>query len=127
MIEFVGMPYDIKNDYGVNCWGLVALVYSKVLKKELTDYPCSTNNIRDIASTFTAAFANGSHGFSIVKKPENYDVVVFRKPCRFGEHFHCGIMFDGKVLHSASRSGGVVYEPLHIAGRGFKEVEFWRQ
>ena len=126
MIEYIGLPYDIKNKNGYNCWALVAKVYRDKLNYNIEDYPSKTGNIRDIAAAFTAAFANGSHGFTQRLTSENLDVVIFKKKTKFGFIFHCGIMVDGKVLHSSSRSGGVVYETLKLAGYGFKEVEFWR-
>ena len=127
MIEYVGLPYDIHNKDGVNCWGLVAKVYHDKFSKEIEDFPSPSNSIRDIAATFTAAFANGKHGFKKVEKPKYLDVVIFKKSTRFGFIFHCGLWLDGKVLHSASRAGSVVYEPLNIAGHGFTEIEFWQR
>jgi cell wall-associated NlpC family hydrolase len=127
MIEYIGLPYDIHNKNGLNCWALVAKVYKDRFGASIADYPSPSNNIRDIAATFTAAFANGEHGFTQQASPKDYDVVIFKKMTRFNFIFHCGIWIDGRVLHSSSRSGGVVYEPLKIAGHGFKEIEFWRR
>lgn len=127
MIEYIGLPYDIHNKHGYNCWAIVAKVYKDRFDFNIADYPSPSSSIRDIAATFTAAFANGTHGFKKQDSAQDYDVVIFKKSTRFGFIFHCGIMFDRKVLHSSSRSGGVVFEPLHIAGHGFKEIEFWRR
>jgi len=127
MIEYVGIKYDIRNKTGVNCWGLVAKVYHDKFSDDLPDFPSPSKSMRDIAVTFTAAFANNEHGFTMVDKPQDYDVVVFKKMTKFGFLFHCGIWFEGKILHSASRSGGVVYEALSSVSRSFKEIEFWRR
>jgi len=127
MKEYIGLPYDIHNKTGLNCWALVAKVYKDRFGFNIADYPSPSNNIRDIAATFTAAFANGTHGFKKHENSKNYDVVIFKKETRFGFIFHCGILIDGRVLHCSSRSGGVVYESLRIAGHGFQEIEFWRR
>lgn len=127
MIEYIGMPYDIKNQHGVNCWGLVAKVYNDKFSDDLPDFPSPSKSLADISATFTAAFANGNHGFTMVDKPQNYDVVVFKRKMAKCFYFHCGIWLDGKILHSASRSGGVVYEAFDSVARQFKVVEFWRK
>ncbi len=127
MIEYIGIPYDIRNKTGVNCWGLVAKVYHDKLSDDLPDFPSPSKSLQDIAATFTAAFANNEHGFTMVEKPINYDVVVFKRKMGRSFYFHCGIWLDGKILHSASRSGGVVYEAFSSVAHGFRDIEFWRR
>ena len=124
--HLIGLPYDIHNNNGVNCWGLVAAVY-KLLGNEVKDFPAKSNDHAVIAAVFAAAFASGEHGFHRVDSPNDYDIVVFNRPTKFGKIYHCGIMLAGKVIHSTSATGGVVYQSLDQAKSGFTGVEFWRK
>jgi len=117
--EFVGIPYDLQNRQGVNCWSLVALVYDKLFNDKLQDY--SAKNIQSISAAFSAAFAEGNHGFERVEKPSDFDVVVM-----YGNiTTHCGVYYQGKLLHATSDQKQVVFQRLNDVTRFFNRVEFW--
>lgn len=118
--EFVGIKYDITNKNGVNCWGLIALVYSKILGKSVKDYP--VKSIRESAKAFTMAFFKGDHGFKVVEMPNNLDVVTLQK----GNIFHCGIWYNGRILHASNHAGQVVYQKFSDVKRDFETVKFWQ-
>jgi len=118
--ELIGIPYDLHNKKGVNCWGLVALVYDKMLGKSLISF--DVKSYRDIANTFTQAFIDNAHGFKKTDKPNNFDVVTMNK----GKLFHCGIYHDGNILHSSLEAKQVVYEKYNNVVRQFEVIEFWQ-
>ena len=125
--DYIGINYDIHNNNGVNCWALVAMVYLYELETDIPDFKSVTDNVKDISAVFTAAFATGEHGFKKVDTPENYDVAVFARDTAWGRHCHCGVWYDGKVLHASKDSCGVAYQDIKQASHGFKEIEFWRR
>jgi len=116
---YIGTPYCLHNLNGLNCWGLVAQYYDAVHNTELPIYePKSTY---EIANTFTAAFANGDHGFKkCINKAKDGDVIVFKS----SKGFHCGLYYKGKVLHSSGRTFGVALQQIKDV-YGYKEHEFW--
>lgn len=125
--DYLGIQYDIHNNSGLNCWGLVASVYNDCMTDTLADFPSDSRDPRVISAIFTAAFANGSHGFIKTGIADDYAVIVMRRNTKFGPVFHCGVMYGGSVLHCSHECGGVVYQPLSIATLGFKEYEFWQR
>lgn len=126
MIEYIGLPYDLHNRNGFNCFGLVGKVYADKFGADVPVFLPKSKRPRDIAATFAAAFASGEHGFKKVDKPSNYCVVVFKKK-RAVTSYHCGVYIDGKVLHCGNTAPQSVYQSIEVAGDGFDEVEFWQR
>jgi len=123
--RYIGIPYNLRPMAGcVNCWSLVALVYSQEISKDIPMF--KSGSIAGIASAFTAAFATGDHGFYKVELPQDYDVIVFINKSEFRSEYHCGVYYGGKVLHAVRILGGVVFQDLDIASETFDKVEFWR-
>jgi len=125
--EYIGIPYDISNNKGLNCWGLVSKVYADLFSDTIKDFPSKTDNSQEIASVFAAAFATNDHGFKLTENPNNFDLIVFSRNSVYGKLYHCGIMYNGKVLHSSKAVGGVALQSIADAGRGFREFKFWQR
>ena len=120
--NYIGMPYSLRPMDGcVNCWGLVGIVYANEMDETIKTF--SSITLRGISDAFTAAFASGEHGFNVVDSCADYDVAVFISDK--GE-YHCGVMYNDKVLHATNKKGQVVYESLSVASEEFDRVEFWR-
>lgn len=123
--RYIGIPYSLRPMAGcVNCWSLVALIYSQEMSKDIPEF--KSKGISGIASAFTAAFATGEHGFKKVASVKNFDVMVFINKSEFRSEYHCGIHYNGKVLHAVKALGGVVYQDVSVAMQTFDKVEFWR-
>ena len=131
MRQYIGIPYNLMNRGGMNCWSYIAHVYEHEKDQQLNDYLPDSEKVTDVASTFSKAFISGSHGFNKIDKPQNFDVIVFSRDIkvkeRITQHYHCGIYFNGAVLHCCSNHGQSVYEPIKSAMTGFQEVTFWRK
>ena len=119
--KFVGIPYDLHNRTGINCWALVALVYDEIFGDKLKDY--SAKNFREVSTAFTSAFFEGDHGFNKVDSPEDFDVVVLWSK----RTVHCGIYYEGNLLHANNDAKQVIFEKLKNASRSFERIEFWRK
>jgi len=127
LAQYIGIKYDLHNRKGLNCWALVAKVYGDLFGDEIPEFVSKTDNPKDIAATFTAAFASGDHGFHQIANPVELCVAVFKRPTKFGFDFHCGIYHQGKILHSSKPVGMVSYQSIAEASRGFRIVEFWQK
>lgn len=117
--DVIGTPYCMQNEHGLNCWGVVAKYYGKT-GNVLKNYVISSLSSREITTVFSLAFYNNDHGFIKTDTPKNGDVVIFKSHIQY----HCGLWFDGKILHSSHHMNGVTYQRIEDI-RGFREIEFW--
>ena len=125
MIEkYLGMPYDIRNESGVNCWGLYSLVMMNECGINKGNYVAG--NAKEAAAVFAAKLATGEHGLTEVKTPKDYDLVL-TESVSGAKKWHCGVYFKGSVLHAkgSSKSGQVWYDTLSDFVGGWK-MGFWR-
>ena len=104
------------------CFALVADVYATELSDTVTDYKTINSSIRSIASEFRLALHKSAHGFGRIETPVDYCVVLLGKTPRLGLH-HCGIYYQGRVLHMLE-SGGQ-YQELSIIADEYKLIEYW--
>jgi len=104
------------------CWELVSLVYERELQAIAVDYKQINRSVRQMATAFRIALHKSAHGFSQIKEPVDMAVVLLGKTADIGIH-HCGIYWQGGVLHA--QPGNVYYEPLSVIRDTFGVVEFW--
>ena len=104
------------------CWELVADVYQTERFAVPVDYKTVNRSIREMSSAFRLAIHKSAHGFVQIDAPVNFSIVLLGKSERVGIH-HCGIYFDGRVLHALP--GITVYEELSVIRDTFELVEFW--
>lgn len=104
------------------CWELVADVCTTEVGEIPVDYKTVNRSIREMASEFRLAIHKSPHGFAQVAEPVDLAIVLLGKTERVGIH-HCGIYFDGRVLHAMP--GATMYEELSVIRDTFAVVEFW--
>lgn len=104
------------------CWQLVSDVYATELDKTVNDYKTVNASIRAIASAFRIALYKSAHGFAQVQEPVDFCVVLMGKTEKLGLH-HCGIYYDGKVLHA--NSDGNFYQDMASLSDQYQLMEFW--
>lgn len=104
------------------CWELVADVCTTEIGKIPVDYKTVNRSIREMASEFRLAIHKSAHGFAQIAEPVDLAIVLLGKTERVGIH-HCGIYFDGRVLHAMP--GATMYEELSVIRDTFAVVEFW--
>ena len=105
------------------CWQLVADVYATERGQNVTEYRTVTSSIRSIASAFRVALHKGAHGFGQIAEPQDMCVVLLGERPSLGLH-HCGIYWQGSVLH-AVRGVGVLYQDMASLRDGYRLMEFW--
>ena len=104
------------------CWQLVSEVYMAELGQTVKEFRTINNSVRSIASAFRIALHKGAHGFEQVAAPADFAVVLLGKSVEIGLH-HCGIWFDGKLLHALE--SGNYYEEMSAIGDRYALVEHW--
>ena len=107
---------------GVDCWGLVCLVYRELSQIDLPLYgEVSADDLRDVSRKIDA----GKNGWQMVDRPRMMDVAVLRLPSssRIG---HVGL-YDGqgRILH-AERASGVALEDMRSPMIAARLIGFWR-
>jgi len=115
--EYLGRQYPAPP-----CWALIADVYANELATTVTDYKTVNASIRAIASAFRLALHKSAHGFGQISEPVDYCVVLLGKTARTGLH-HCGIYYQGRVLHMLE-SGGQ-YQEMTVIEDAYELIEFW--
>lgn len=116
--------YIVKQYPSPPCWALVADVYASELADTVTDYKTINASIRAIASEFRLALHKSPHGFTQVLEPADFCVVLLGKTVRTGVH-HCGIYYQGKILHMLD-SGGL-YQDLSVIKDEYVVIEYWKK
>ena len=104
------------------CWALVADVYRNELSDGVDNFSTVSNSVRQIAKEFRFRLHKGRHGFLQVEEPRDYAVVLMGKAERLGFH-HCGVFYDGKVLHANPE--GTLYQDLSSLRDAYPLMEFW--
>lgn len=98
--DYIGLPFspDGRNRDGLDCWGLVCLIYHERLGIDLPDYrgifvDQSLSSLKAAAR----AYASGKESWQRVDAPQMYDVVMLRT----GKYlWHVGIVIDNRrMLH----------------------------
>ena len=97
--DYIGIPYRLhgRDRDGLDCWGMIRLVYADRLGVDLPSMSEQYENPTD-ADGFLAAHALESPRWREVKEPRELDVVW----CQIaGMECHTGIALgDGKMLHA---------------------------
>lgn len=104
------------------CWALVADVYESERGQGVAAYRTITSNVRAIAEKFRIALHKDAHGFEQIDEPVDLCVVLLGKRTKMGPH-HCGIYYDGKVLHALD--SGTLLQDLVTIRDEYQLVEFW--
>lgn len=107
--EYVGIPYRWggRDESGLDCYGLVKLVYANEYGIELPDWIGTEIDLRGRENEISKAVTSGD--FEELNEPvEGCFVVCYRSKVAH----HLGLFYAGCVLHS-HRNTGAVFEPLH--------------
>jgi hypothetical protein len=104
------------------CWSLVVDVLTTERGETVQDFKTINASIRSIASAFRLNLFKSAHGFAQIAEPVDFSVVLLGKTGRLGLH-HCGIFYDGKVLHMLDEGG--LYQEMHVIKDEYRLIEFW--
>lgn len=97
---YIGLPFspDGRTKTGLDCWGLVQLVYREQLGIELPSYSgvytmTTKEKLREVAQIMDTE----SRKWAKVDKPQDFDVVRLRTNARLA--YHVGIVIRRDFLH----------------------------
>lgn len=121
--EYIGIPFKDTPEAsrnGLNCYGLIRLVYRERLSIELDDFSDEYYGIgvdENSRVTISEAFKrNLTTWYKIIVIPEAYDIVTFR----YGrETSHIGLALDGENFLHIREDSNSTHDKLtnHIWGR----------
>jgi hypothetical protein len=124
--KYLGLSYDINNEFGVNCWGLYKLIQKQERGIEVVMFSAMNSSIRAISDKFKSELKLNKHGHKKVVQPENLDLVVMLKPMKRASIYHCGVYVDGKVLHAKGEGQGGQVWLEDIGSLSDWRMEYWR-
>lgn len=106
--KYIGIPYQNKgrDSTGVDCWGLVRLVYSEQYNIDLPSFSTSyENEYRELIQEVIAQY---KEGWQQTQEPAQGDIILFKV---LGTLSHVGIYLgDNKFMHAREGQGTVVIE-----------------
>lgn len=119
-VPYVGLPFaDGGRDLsGVDCWGLVRLVYAREIGIDLPAYgEISAADLLRVAHAMRAG-ALSDH-WRAVAAPGAFDVVLMRASTGGQMVVHVGVMADSRrVLHAEPAAGSALVPVDHYTIRG---------
>ena len=112
----IGTPYSFRS---FNCWNYVSKVRaSNGIKTKLFNPESLTGAFLLIEREVKKL----DHGLVKVKDPENFDIVITRK----GKVYHCGLWFNGDVMHCSRQLKQVVKESFTDFIKPYESFTLWR-
>lgn len=125
--KYIGIPYvqGGRDSTGLDCWGLVRLVYKEVFGMDLPLYPGITaKGLLYITSTIEEEAKEGE--WDEVAFPFEGSAVAMSQ--RKAIH-HVGVFTTsdgGKIIHCQDGQSVIADTPRRLAQKGFKVVRYYR-
>ena len=104
--KYVGIPYAEKGREisGIDCWGLVRLIYKNEYKIDLPSFNAEYESSDD--ERIQELFAQYKEGWELVTEPKEGDIVLFRL---FGVELHVGLLVDSvNFIHVREHADSVI-------------------
>lgn len=99
--KYIGLPFAEKGrcESGLDCWGLVKLVYEKELGIELPSYEWCYHDTNDADAIGREIEMQRVAGWREIEKPQEFDLAILRMR---GVPMHVGIVTKAPfMIHSA--------------------------
>lgn len=104
------------------CWKLVTAVYTELLGESPTEVETVSESMRHAARAFRLELFKRQPGMHQITEPRDLAVVLMW-PTRAMKRAHCGIYWQGSVLHATE--AGTLYQDLASLADAYQVVEFW--
>jgi len=96
--KYIGIPYKThgRNLKGVDCWGLIVLLYDAELNIKLPSFVEEYKSVKD--DSLKDLVETEKNKWNKIDELNEYNVVLFR-----AEPYHIGLLIDdkGNMIHSA--------------------------
>jgi hypothetical protein len=104
------------------CWQLVADVYRDLLGTDPAEVDTVSETIRRLARVFRLELHKRQHGMHQLDEPRDFAVVLMW-PSDSKKRPHCGVWWQGKILHAAE--AGNFYQDLASLQDTYQAMEWW--
>lgn len=110
--KYIGINFKEKGRSldGLDCWGLVRLVYNLDRDIELPSYLDQYNTTNDRDALAELITAEKESKWQSVDQPQEFDVIILRMR---GVPMHVGLVTYGKNMIHSARGVGVSHEPFN--------------
>ena len=112
----IGVPYVFRT---FNCWDYVAKVRADNGIKTKLFRP---RNKESAFKMIKSEMQKIGHGLTKVDVAEDFDIIITRK----GEVYHCGLYYNGEVVHCSRQLRQVVKESFTDFIKPYEEHTLWR-
>jgi cell wall-associated NlpC family hydrolase len=126
--KYIGRPYLLHGrdmDVGVDCYGLVILVYKDILGVDLPDWQADSDSIKGMVTALERELRGQiDREYAIEKEtPDDMDIITVS---RHGRPHHMGVYVSGGVLHANQANEAVVFDPWDRFTKQYNEVRVWQ-
>lgn len=104
------------------CWKLVADVYGDVVGAAPDQVQTVSESLRRAARAFRLQLHKDVGGMQQIEEPRDLAVVLMW-PTAAQKNAHCGVYWQGKVLHATE--AGTLYQDLASLRSAYAVMEFW--
>ena len=120
--DYVGIPYKHggRDWEGLDCYGLVKLVYQEEYGIVLRDWATEAMEMRGKMDAISSVLFSGE--WEEVEEPDDGCFAVCK---RLRAAHHLGLYYGGGVLHAVEGTG-VIYQPMGRFMANFNKVTFGR-
>ena len=119
LTKYIGKRYSFRS---YNCWDFVVEARKEIGIDTKVFKPAT---IKDAFKVVTAQMQKLGHGLTKVDEPQNFDIVIVSKQNKFTS-YHCGLCYNGLVVHCDPIVGSVTSCSLFEFTREKDGVSFWR-
>ncbi len=118
--QYIGIPYKFggRDFDGVDCYGLVSLIYQDRYGIQLPDWERDEINLKDITTRIERVVTSGD--FIVTKIPTDGNFAVC---ARMKAAHHIGLYYAGGIIHCLDGIGSV-YEPRARFEFEFNNVQY---
>lgn len=117
--SYIGQPYDIENQRGWNCWGLVKEIYDGY-GIHIPEFPVT---LEDIENTRLIQTEMTNPLWRSIEYPEHLAIVAMSQ--RGTIYSHVGVFLYGGVLHAGHKLG-VTHSNIRILKSHFRHLRYYR-
>ena len=116
---YIGKAYSFRD---FNCWDYVSLIREENNIKTKQYQPLNLSNAFDL---ITAEMQKLGNGLTLINSPQDFSIVIGSRKNNNKFLYHCGLYYQGMVMHCDRNLRQVVSEPYNEFTSKFQDFKIW--